>query len=79
MAIFETGRICRKTAGAEAGKLCVVLSKPTNGMVMIAGPNIKKSKTSMTHLEPLPNTVQIGKDAGQPEAVEALKKEGLIL
>ncbi|MDD5112265.1 MAG: 50S ribosomal protein L14e [Candidatus Altiarchaeota archaeon] len=79
MAIYEIGRVCRKTAGAEAGKLCVILTKPTEGMVTIAGPNIKKSKTSMAHLEPLPNTVQIAKDAGQIEAVEALKKEGLIL
>jgi ribosomal protein L14E/L6E/L27E len=79
MAIFEAGRVCRKTAGLEAGKLCIALGKAEKGMVEVVGPNVKKSRANIHHLEPLPNTVSAGKNTTQEEAAEALKKEGLIL
>jgi large subunit ribosomal protein L14e len=78
MAVFDIGRVCRKTSGLDAGKLCVVLSKDKN-FATIVGPNIKKTKVNLRHLEPLPNMVKAGKDASQAEATELLKNEGLIL
>lgn len=79
MAIIDVGRVCRKTSGIEAGKLCVILAKTDKNFVVIAGPNIKKSKVNIAHLEPLPNTIKIEKNADQAEVSELLKKEGLIL
>jgi len=79
MAIFDVGRVCRKTSGMEAGKLCVVLTKPDKNEVVVAGPNIKKGKVNIAHIEPLPNIVHAGKDADAAEVTELLKKEGLIL
>ena len=79
MTLFDVGRVCRKTSGAEAGKLCVVLTKPDKHEVVVAGPNIKKGKVNLAHLEPLPNTIHVGKDATAAEVTELLKKEGLIL
>ncbi|MFH1125649.1 MAG: 50S ribosomal protein L14e [Candidatus Altiarchaeota archaeon] len=79
MAIIEAGRVCRKTSGIEAGKLCVILTKPDKNHVTVAGPNIKKGKVNINHLEPLPNTVKANKDSTQAEVAELLRKEGLIL
>jgi len=79
MAIFEVGRVCRKTRGDDAGKLCVLLSKPDNNTVSIIGPNIKKTKVNLNHLEPMPNTVKASGHSSQADITELLKNEGLIL
>jgi large subunit ribosomal protein L14e len=79
MAIFDVGRVCRKTSGSEAGKLCIVLTKPDKNEVVVVGPNVKKGKVNIAHLEPLPNTVHAGKETDAAEVTELLRKEGLIL
>lgn len=78
MAIFDVGRVCKKTRGIDAGKICVVTAKPEKGFTTVIGPNIPKTKVNIKHLEPTPKTVKIDKNTSQPEVTELLKKEGLI-
>lgn len=78
MAIFDVGRVCRKTRGIDAGKICVIAAKPEKGIAMVIGPNIAKTKANLRHLEPTPTTIKIDKNTSQPEITELLKKEGLV-
>lgn len=78
MAIFEAGRVCKKTRGVDAGRLCVVTSKPEKGIAVVIGPNMPKTKVNLKHLDPLPNTIKIDKNTSHAEVNELLKKEGLI-
>ncbi|MBM3309838.1 MAG: 50S ribosomal protein L14e [Candidatus Altiarchaeales archaeon] len=79
MAVIDAGRVCKKTHGLDAGKICVILGKAEKGQVSVMGPNMKKAKVNINHLEPLPNVVKAGKDITQAEITELLRNEGLIL
>ncbi len=81
--MFETGRLCLKTAGREAGKLCVVLDKSGKDFVFVTGPKIltgvRKRKCNIEHLEPLQAKIKIKADSGDEEILELLKKEAEVL
>lgn len=83
MSLFESGRLCVKTAGREAGKLCIVLDEADNNDVLITGPKIltgvKKRKCNIEHLEPLQSKIKIKSDARDEEIMDLLKKETEIL
>lgn len=51
--IFEPGRVCVKIAGREAGKHCAVLEVKDANYVVVEGPEVRKRKTNVAHLEPL--------------------------
>jgi len=51
MALFEAGRVCRKTVGNDAWKICVILEKVDGGF-MVEGADGKKIKVAGAHLEP---------------------------
>ncbi|MBU4266045.1 MAG: 50S ribosomal protein L14e [Candidatus Altiarchaeales archaeon] len=75
--ILEVGRVCRKTRGRDAGSYCVVVDKADKNQVTIDGSNVRRKKTSIRHLEPLPVVLKIKKGAKKDEVAKALKKEGL--
>ncbi|HLD42193.1 MAG TPA: hypothetical protein VJB06_04090 [archaeon] len=81
--LFETGRLCLKTAGREAGGLCVVLDKVDNDFVLVTGPRVlsgvKKRKCNIAHLEPLSVKLKMKSDAGDEDILEMLKKETELL
>ncbi len=83
MTLFETGRLCVKTAGREAGSLCVVLDKAEKDYVLVTGPKVlsgvRKRKCNIEHLEPLPNKIKIKADASDSEILDHLKNEEDVL
>ena len=50
--MFETGRICIKIAGRDAGNICIVIDKIDENYVLIDG-NVRRRKCNIAHLEPL--------------------------
>jgi large subunit ribosomal protein L14e len=50
---MEIGQVCIKTRGRKAGLKCKVVSKVTNGKVIIEGKNMKKKECNILHLFPL--------------------------
>ncbi|MBI2676226.1 MAG: 50S ribosomal protein L14e [Candidatus Aenigmarchaeota archaeon] len=79
--MFETGRICVKTAGREAGKPCVIIKKIDSQFVMVTGPkaatSVRRRKCNTDHLQPLMLKVDIKDDAADDEVLAAFEKEGL--
>jgi len=75
---LEVGRVCIKTAGREAGKLCVVVKGVDSTFVMITGPKslttVKRRKCNIAHLEPLDTKISIKSDAADSEVEAELKK-----
>jgi len=63
MALLDIGRVCRKTAGRDAGGFCVITGKVKDGFT-VEGTDASKKKISGAHLEPTPWLVK-GKDAAK--------------
>ena len=59
MSVFEPGRVCIKIAGREAGKYCVVLEVIDENFVLVQGPEVKKRRCNIAHLQALPEKVEI--------------------
>ena len=51
MALLDTGRVCRKTRGRDAGEFVVICEK-TEGGFMVEGARSKRNKVAAAHLEP---------------------------
>ena len=75
--IMEIGRICRKLRGKDAGKYCVIVEKIDKNFVLTDGKGMKRKKTNILHLEPLPKTLELKKGAASEEGVKQLEKEKL--
>jgi len=88
MVSLEVGRVCLKIVGREAGKVCTVVKKLTEGkgksqpFVLVTGPKlltgVKRRRCNIEHLEATQHTVLIKDDASDEEVIEAYKKSGLI-
>jgi len=80
--MFDIGRLCIKTAGREAGKYCVVLSKIDDNFVLVTGPRsltqVKRRKCNILHLEPLKETLDIKADASDAEVEKAYEEASLL-
>lgn len=81
--MFEIGRICMKTAGREAGKLCVVIAKDKDkDFVLITGPKtitkVKRRKCNFRHLEPTPVKIEIKENATDEEVAAAYERDGVL-
>lgn len=77
--MYETGRICLKTAGREAGRFCVVVGKDKEkGFVIVTGPRIvtkvRRRKCNINHLEPTPLKIPIKENAADSEIMKAFEK-----
>lgn len=82
--MFETGRICMKTAGREAGRFCVVIGKEKKEekeFVLVTGPRVvtkvRRRKCNVRHLEPTPLSVDIKENATDGEVMKAYEKSGI--
>lgn len=82
MVLYETGRICVKTAGREAGSYCVVVDEMDDKYVMITGPkhvsSVRRRGCNIKHLEPLEEMIDIEKGADDDMVLEALENAGLV-
>lgn len=68
MSLYETGRLCVKTAGRDAGLKCIVLNQIDKNYVLVDG-QTRRKKCNIAHLEPLPTIISLEKDAS-PDAVK---------
>jgi len=77
MAVIEVGRVCRKVAGREAGRLCVVVKIIDDNFVEVTGPKdltgVRRRRANIKHLVPLPVKLEIPEGARDDEVAEALK------
>ena len=71
---IEVGRLCVKLAGRDAGKECLIVDVIDSNFVTIEG-NTRRRKCNIKHLELLPQTAKIKKDATFADVSKAL--EGL--
>ena len=69
--MFETGTVCVKLAGRDAGKQCVVVEESKNNVVMIEG-ETRRRKCNLKHLEPTGRIVKIKSGASHAEVMKAL-------
>ncbi|MEW9490904.1 MAG: 50S ribosomal protein L14e [Candidatus Aramenus sulfurataquae] len=81
MPVIETGRICVKTRGREAGKKCVIVDIVDNNFVLVTGPKklsgVKRRRVNILHLEPTDKKVDIQKGASDEEVEKKLQEAGL--
>lgn len=80
MPAIEVGRICVKTAGREAGKLCVVVDVIDKNFVLVTGPKevtgVKKRRANINHLKPTEKKIKIKRRATDEDVIKALKESG---
>jgi large subunit ribosomal protein L14e len=69
--VMEIGRVCVRIAGHEAGKKCVIVDVIDRTYVLVAGPEIKRKRCNIAHLEPLPQKLDIAKDASDEDIKRA--------
>ncbi len=81
MGVIEVGRVCRKVAGREAGRLCVVVRIIDNNFVEVTGPKdltgVRRRRVNVKHLVPLPVKLDISEGAGDADVTEALRSTDL--
>lgn len=88
MVSLQVGQVCLKIVGREAGKVCTVVKKLSEGkgksqpFVLVTGPKllsgVKRRRCNIEHLEATQYTLGIKEDASDEEVIEAYKKAGLI-
>ncbi len=78
MAMYDTGRICLKMAGRDAGRKCVIVDVLDANTVLIDG-ETRRRKCNVRHLEPLNETVDLKKGASTKDVAVALKKLGIAV
>lgn len=76
MTLFETGRLCVKIAGRDAGKKCLVLDQLDANYVMVDG-QTRRRKVNIKHLEALPELIEIARNASPDAVREVFDKLGL--
>ncbi|MBN2457750.1 50S ribosomal protein L14e [Candidatus Woesearchaeota archaeon] len=76
--MYSIGRICVKTAGRDAGMVCVVVEAVDKDYVVIDG-QTRRRKCNIDHLEATAKTVELKAGAGNKEVVDALKKAGFAV
>ena len=75
--IMEVGRVCRMLRGKDAGKYCVIVEIVDKNYVLADGKGMKRQKTNVTHIEPLPRMLDITKGASTEDVTKKLEKEEL--
>ena len=76
--MIETGRVCIKIAGRDAGKTAVVVQKINDITVMVDG-NARRKKCNIKHLEPTDKVLNIKEKATTEEVLSAMKDSGLAV
>ena len=75
---MDVGQTCIKTAGREAGKTCVVVDKVDENFVTVTGPQVKRRRCNVAHLEKLGQKLTLKKGVTDSEVNDALLKADLI-
>ena len=73
---IEIGRVVVKIAGRDAGKKGVIIDVLDNNYVLIDG-ETRRRKCNVLHIEPLAQTVKIGKNASHEDVAKILKDIGI--
>ncbi len=76
--MFESGRICVKTAGRDAGLRCVIVDNLDKNYVLVDG-ETRRKKCNINHLEPTATILQIQKNAAHDEITKAFADIGITL
>lgn len=69
--MLETGRVCMKIAGRDAGKVAVIIDVLDENYVLIDGA-VRRRKCNIKHLEPMDKKVKIAKNASHTDVLKAL-------
>ena len=81
MAAIETGRVCIKTRGRNAGKYCIITDLIDDNYVTITGPKtlnkIKTKKCNIDHLALTDKKLEIKDKATEKDVEEALESANL--
>ena len=81
MTLYETGRICVKVVGREAGSHCVVVEAKEENYVTVTGPKnisgVRRRLCNIRHLEPLETILEISTGADDEAVEKALADAGL--
>lgn len=80
--MIESGRICLKIAGREAGKYAVIVEIVDDDFVLITGPKsitgVKRRKCNIDHIEPTEYKLDIDSKVDDSKIEELWKSSGLI-
>lgn len=71
--MLETGRLCIKTAGKDAGKTVVIVEPLDKNFVVIDGP-VKRKRCNILHLEPTQKLLSLKKGASHADVVKEFKR-----
>ena len=74
--MIEVGKLCVKTCGRDAGKMCVIVEILDKNLVLIDGAT-RRRKCNIAHIEPLKTSLDIKKGASHEEVAKALKEMGI--
>ncbi len=69
---LHIGRVCKKKRGKERGKIAVIVDIIDENYALVDGPEIKRRRCNLGHLEPTEKIVDIKKGASHEEVVKAL-------
>ncbi len=75
--MMKVGRVCTKLTGREAGEMCVIVEVVDKVYAVVSGPNVRRRKCNVKHLEPHNITVTVEKGASDEAVIKALESEGL--
>ncbi|MBS3137094.1 50S ribosomal protein L14e [Candidatus Woesearchaeota archaeon] len=75
--MFSIGRVCLKIAGRDSDCKCVIIDVIDSNYVLIDG-QTRRRKCNIDHLEPLPQRVEIEKNALYDAVVKALQIVGVV-
>jgi len=79
MSAMEVGRVCLKLRGREAGGRCVIVDVIDRNYVLVTGPEdltgVRRRRINMSHLEPLDEKIDIGRNATDEDVRDALRQE----
>ena len=73
MPAIETGRVCMKTTGREAGSKVVILKVEDKNNVIVEGPLVKKGKCNVSHLTPLNEVMEVSPKTSREEIIKMLR------
>jgi ribosomal protein L14E/L6E/L27E len=77
MAAFETGSICFRTKGRNAGEKVVVVESPKKGMAVVEGMRSKKGKANIMHLWPTGKKTNLSGTFTKKELKAAFEQAGV--
>lgn len=72
MSLLETGRVCVKMQGRNAGQKVVVLELK-DGKAVVEGVFVKRKACNIHHLYPTEQKVHVSKSASHEDIANALK------